>query len=123
MVVDNDTLVRNFVNTFTNRDVDLLAPFLDEDVVYRNYGDPEVHGRDQVLNVWREAFHKYETVRFETVNQAVNGSIVLAEQIHGLALPGKQMATTMNMAVYEVHDEKIHAWREYTNPQETHVLL
>ncbi|MFI6762576.1 nuclear transport factor 2 family protein [Micromonospora sp. NPDC050417] len=123
MAVDNDTLVRNFIEAFAEKKTELLEPFLDENVMFHNYGDKEVHGRDNVLEVWRGVFQSFETVRFETVNQAVNGSIVLAEQVHGLGLAGKQVATIMNMAVYDVRDGKILAWRDYTNPEYARTLL
>ena len=56
-------------------------------------------------------------VRFETLNQAVNGDLVIAGQAHGLALPGKPLALVRNLAVYEIREGKIAAWRDYTNPQ------
>jgi limonene-1,2-epoxide hydrolase len=62
-------------------------------------------------------------VRFETLNHAVNGDLVIAEQAHGLALPGKPLAPVMNLAVYEIHEGKVPAWRDYTNPQKAGQLL
>ncbi|MGY0021449.1 hypothetical protein ACVHNB_21125 [Streptomyces sp. YJ-C3] len=49
--------------------------------------------------------------------------VVIAEQIHGLALPGKKLAPVMNMAVYELRDGRIAAWRDYTNPAYASALL
>jgi limonene-1,2-epoxide hydrolase len=54
---------------------------------------------------------------------AVSGDLVIAEQIHGLGLPGKQLAAIKNLAVYELRDDKIAAWRDYTNPQKAGQLL
>ncbi|MCI2421705.1 nuclear transport factor 2 family protein [Saccharopolyspora sp. K220] len=115
MSIDNDTLVREFVAAFNTRDTDHLADYLHPDVVFRNYGEDEVHGRDALLRVWKQVFANFEQVEFETVHQAVNGDVVIAEQIHGLALPGRPLAPVMNMAVYEIRDGKIAAWRDYTN--------
>jgi limonene-1,2-epoxide hydrolase len=56
-------------------------------------------------------------VRFETLNQAVNGDLVIAGQAHGLALPGKPLAPVRNLAVYEIREGKIAAWRDYANRQ------
>ncbi|MEU6322760.1 nuclear transport factor 2 family protein [Streptomyces sp. NPDC047009] len=116
MTTDNNTLVREFVETFNAKDASKLAPFLHPDVVFRNYGEDEVHGRDRLVQLWEGIFGNFSQVKFETVHQAVNGDVVIAEQLHGLALPGGALAPIMNMAVYEIRDGLIAAWRDYTNP-------
>jgi limonene-1,2-epoxide hydrolase len=52
--------------------------------------------------VWECGFHNFTQVEFKTVHQAVNGDVVLAEQIHDLALPSGPLLPVMNMAVYEI---------------------
>ncbi|MGH1556546.1 nuclear transport factor 2 family protein [Streptomyces sp. L7] len=89
MTTDNDTLVREFVEAFNTKDAARLASYLHPDVVFRNYGEDEVHGREALLDVWKHVFDSFEQVGFKTVHQAVNGDIVIAEQVHGLALPGR----------------------------------
>ena len=64
----------------------VLEEFFHPNVVFRNYGDEEVRGREALLKVWSHVFGMFERVRFETVNQATNGNIVIAEQIHELRL-------------------------------------
>ncbi|WP_127502064.1 nuclear transport factor 2 family protein [Actinoplanes solisilvae] len=123
MTTDNDTLVREFTSAFNTKDAAKLGAFLHPDVVFQNYGDAEVHGRDAVVQVWTGVFKTFAQVEFSTVNQAVNGDVVLAEQVHGLALPGGKLAPIMNLAVYEIKDGKIAAWRDYGNPQYALQLL
>jgi limonene-1,2-epoxide hydrolase len=123
MATDNDTLVREFVEAFNSKDADRLAPYLHPDVVFHSYGDGEVRGRDAVLQVWKGVFSTFGEVQFETVHQAVNGDMVIAEQVHGLALPGGRLAPVMNAAVYQIRDHKIVAWRDYTNPAYAAKLL
>lgn len=113
---ENDTLIRGFVDAFNTRDANRLAPYLHPDVVFESYGESEVHGRDAVVQVWKGVFENFVQVKFETVHQAVNGDVVIAEQVHGLALPGGKLAPIRNMAVYEIRDGKIAAWRDYSNP-------
>jgi limonene-1,2-epoxide hydrolase len=120
---DPGALVRAFVDTFDTKDADLLADYLHPDVVFRNYGEAEVHGRDALLQVWAGVFATFAVVRFETIHQAVNGPIVLAEQIHHLGLPAGPVAPVMNLAVYETADGRITAWRDYTNPDLARRLL
>ncbi|WFE49766.1 nuclear transport factor 2 family protein [Micromonospora sp. WMMD1155] len=121
--MDNDNLVREFVEAFNTKDAEKVGTFLHPDVVFENYGETPVKGRDNVVQVWEGVFRTFAQVKFETVNQAVNDDVVLAEQVHGLALPGGKLAPIMNLAVYEIRDGKIAAWRDYGNPQYAMKLL
>jgi limonene-1,2-epoxide hydrolase len=82
-----------------------------------------VHGRESPLRLWARVFAQFEVVRFETVHQATDGQVVLAEQIHHLGLPGGPVAPVMNLAVYEISNGLIAAWRDYTNPEVARRLL
>jgi limonene-1,2-epoxide hydrolase len=123
VTTDNNVLVRDFVEAFSTMDASKLVPFLHPEVVFRNYGEDEVHGRDRLVQVWENVFSNFAQVKFETVHQAVNGDVVIAEQVHGLALPGGPLAPVMNMAIYEIRDGLIAAWRDYTNPGYARQLL
>ncbi|MEU5931812.1 nuclear transport factor 2 family protein [Micromonospora sp. NPDC047187] len=123
MAQSNDTLVREFVEAFNTRDADRLVPYLHPDVVFHAYGDQQVRGRDAVVEVWRGVFGMFAEVKFATVHQAVDGDVVIAEQVHGLGLPGRPVAPVMNMAIYEIRDGKIAAWRDYTNPEYAQKLV
>lgn len=119
----NDGLIRAFIDTFASRDAELLGPYFTDDITFENYGDGPVQGRRTLVDVWAGVFANFAEVRFETPSQAVNGDVVLAEQVHGLALPGGALAPIKNMAVYELRDGQIAAWRDYTNPNRARALL
>ena len=119
----NDRLVRAFIDTFASRDAELLGAFFTDDITFENYGDPPVLGRRAVVNVWAGVFTTFAEVRFETLSQAVNGDLVFPEQVHGLGLPGGALDPIKNMAVYEIRDGRIAAWRDYTNPNRARALL
>ncbi len=119
----NDALIREFVDAFEKKDPALLGRYFADDIVFENYGDPELRGRTNLVNMWANVFRTFAQVRFETLNQAVNGDLVIAEQIHGLGLPGKELAPIRNLAVYEIRGGEIAAWRDYTNPQQAGRLL
>lgn len=88
-----------------------------------NYGDAEVRGKTAVMGLWGRVFTMFETVRFETLNQAIDGNIVLAEQIHHLSLAGREPAPIRNMAVYEMRDGLIGVWRDYSDSKYAKQLL
>lgn len=121
--VRNDKLVREFIDAFENKDPDLLGNYLAQDVVFESYGDPELRGRAAVVQLWANVFRSFDRVKFETLNQAVAGDIVIAEQVHGLGLPGGPLAPIRNLAVFEIRDGEIVAWRDYTNPEKARQLL
>ena len=112
----NDTIVRSFLAEFETRDAARLAPYLTDDVTFESYGDAPIQGREALVSLWAGVFQNFAQVRFETLNQAVAGDVVIAEQVHGLALEGGVLAPIRNLAVYELRDSKIAAWRDYTNP-------
>lgn len=119
----NGALVREFVDAFEKRDAALLGSWFADDIVFESYGDPVVHGRAALVEMWAGVFRNFADVRFETLHQAVDGDVVIAEQVHGLALAGGSLAPIRNLAVYEIRDGKIAAWRDYTNPLEAKRLL
>jgi limonene-1,2-epoxide hydrolase len=119
----NDDVVRAFIDTFASRDAELLGPYFTDDVTFENYGDGPVRGCRAVVDVWAGVFTAFSEVRFETLSQAVSGDLVFAEQVHGLALPGGALAPIKNVAIYEMRDGQIAAWRDYTNPNQARALL
>lgn len=123
MAENNGEIVEEFLSLFAKRDTDQLAPYLHPDVVFEAYGDSPLKGRDAVLALWQGVFRAMGEVRFSTIHQATDGDIVIAEQIHGLGLPGRPLADIRNMAVYRLRDGRIVEWRDYTNPQYAQTLL
>ncbi|GGJ71954.1 nuclear transport factor 2 family protein [Streptomyces brasiliensis] len=123
MNTDPGKVVSEFVDAFNSKDIERLALFLHPDVEFEAYGDTTLHGRDAVLALWSGVFGKFKRLEFSTLYQAVNGDVVLEEQIHGLALPGRNIAPIKNVAVYRVRDGLITEWRDYTNPQYAQTLL
>lgn len=121
--IDNGAVIEEFISQFAHQDAAKLAPYFDEDIVFENYGDPELKGRDRLVSMWAGVLSNFERVEFTTLNQAVNGDVVIAEQIHGLGLPGRPLAPIKNMAVYRLRDGKIVEWRDYTNPVHARTLM
>lgn len=123
MNTDPGQLVAGFVAAFKTKDTGRLAPFLHPEVEFENYGDQPSHGREALLAMWNSVFDTFERVEFSTLHQAVNKDLVIAEQIHGLGLPGRALAPIRNVAIYRVRDGLITEWRDYTNPQHAQTLL
>lgn len=123
MDIDPGKVVSEFVAAFAAKDIDRLALFLHPDVEFEAYGLTRATGREQTLAVWATTFATFATVKFATVHQAVNGDVVLEEQVHGLGLPGRPVALIKNVAVYRVRDGLITEWRDYTDATHAQSLL
>ncbi|GAA4943277.1 limonene-1,2-epoxide hydrolase [Nonomuraea thailandensis] len=121
--IDNDKIIKEFLDLFALKDATRLAPYFHPDIVFENYGSPEIKGRDAVVNLWAGVFSAMERVEFSTLHQAVDGDIVIAEQLHGLALPGRPLAPIRNMAIYRLQDGRIVEWRDYTNSEHARTLM
>lgn len=121
--IDNGAVIKEFLARFALRDASSLAPYFDPDVVFENYGSPVVKGRDSLVNMWAGVLSAMERVDFTTLHQAVNGDVVIEEQIHGLALPGRPLAPIKNMAVYRLREGRIVEWRDYTNAEYARTLM
>jgi limonene-1,2-epoxide hydrolase len=123
MHTDPGSVVTDFVAAFASKDIERLALFLHPDIEFEAYGNAPLTGRDAVLGLWSGVFDLFARVEFATLHQAVNDDIVLAEQIHGLGLPGRDLAPIRNVAVYRVRDGLIAEWRDYTDSAYAQTLL
>jgi limonene-1,2-epoxide hydrolase len=122
-MANTEEFMREFVASFETKDVSRVGAFFHEDILFAKYGDPEVWGKANVVKFWEGFFSTFETVRFETIHQAINGPIVLAEQFHHLALKGCESAPVRNMARYKMRDGLIGVWRDVTDSRYADQLL
>jgi hypothetical protein len=58
-VLDPNALVHSFVGAFATEDTSQLSRHLRPEVVFRDYGDGEVHGRDALLQGGAGVFTKF----------------------------------------------------------------
>lgn len=123
MTTDHSKVIADFLALFAHKDASKLDPYIHPDIVFQNYGDSEIQGRGGVIALWDGVFRTMERVEFTTLHSAVNGDLVIEEQVHGLALPGGKLAPIRNMAVYRLRDGQIIEWRDYTNPEYARSLL
>ncbi len=75
-----------------------------------------VRGQDEIRKTVDDYLSHLSQVEFEIVNLAVAGNVVLTERADHLIMDGNPMETRL-MAVIEVTDGNITAWRDYFEPQ------
>jgi limonene-1,2-epoxide hydrolase len=111
--MSSEEVVREFCALVSKREVEVLRPLLDDEVVYHNIGMPATRGIEATLanlaGQWEMLSATYE---WEIRNVAVNGNTVLTERVDRVGPPGVTAAVPL-MGVFEVHNGKIKEWRDY----------
>jgi limonene-1,2-epoxide hydrolase len=111
-----EQLVRNEMAAWGRNDVDEVASHFADDAQF-DIGPawPKVSGRDAIYELLKQFFAGGTCIELEIRHLAVDGDVVLMErQDHWLV--GDQKMSWPVMGAYEVHDDKITAWREYYFP-------
>jgi limonene-1,2-epoxide hydrolase len=111
--VSAEEVVRRFCALVSKRDVEVLEPLLDVDVVYHNIGMPASRGIAATLADLARQWEMFSaTYEFEIRSFAVDGDTVLTERIDKVGPPGATASVPL-MGVFEVRNGKIKAWRDY----------
>jgi limonene-1,2-epoxide hydrolase len=110
-------VVRRFCAAWSdNVEVAELAAFFTEDAVYHNMPMAPVNGREAIANniasFIRPGAPGIESIRFNVINIAANGPVVMTERVDAFKLPKKSFELPV-MGTFEVRDGKISAWRDY----------
>ena len=114
---DNETLVRRFCDAFARRDVDELADYFTDDAVYHNIPMQPVTGKAAIRQAFESFVPGSPEIEFVMLNIASAGAVVFTERIDKLSIGGKRVELPV-AGVFEVHDGKIAAWRDYFDLQQ-----
>jgi len=109
-----ESIVRDFCEAFSRRDIDELLGFFAEGAVYHNIPIAAVEGRDAIREVLGQFVGPATTAaKFEVRNLSASGPVVLTERVDSFTLGGKDVALPV-MGTFEVDaGGKITAWRDY----------
>jgi limonene-1,2-epoxide hydrolase len=121
MAQDPGQLVRDFLagmGTSQAGDIAQYRAYLSDDVVWDS-GTQVYYGLEASIGCLYEAQERIgmECWSADIVHQAVNGDVVLNERVdHVLRTDGSVIADLPVMAIFEIRDDKIVAWRDHFNP-------
>jgi limonene-1,2-epoxide hydrolase len=110
--IENELVVRDFLDNFRSRDVAQLVPFLDADVVYQPSACSRIRGRTEVLRLCAAVLGNFEVFEFVPQRIATNGSTVLLDQALRVRFPGEDERILMSFACFELRDFQITSWRQ-----------
>ena len=109
---DAEKVVREFCAAFAAHDAEAVRPYFADDVVYHNIPmDPAV-GADAAVAFLGGFLAMCDKMVIEITNLAAEGNVVLTERVDTFVV-GEVVAPLPVMGVFEVHDGKITAWRDY----------
>ncbi len=116
----NDQLVTNFINDYAKRDVNVLANYLADDIIYQiAEGQPEVIGIEAYKKRNGAMLAGLEKVEWTTLRQFTIGQLVINDRIDEFyPYPGsKTPRMRFRVAGYFlIADNKIKVWRDFGYP-------
>lgn len=117
-----ETVVREFCELVSAKDLGKLRPLLTEDVVYHNIPMEPSEGIDATLEALSMFFGMFKSMEFRILNLATAGDVVLTERIDVLSTDSANADLSV-MGAFEVRDGRISAWRDYFDMAQVGKLL
>jgi limonene-1,2-epoxide hydrolase len=108
---ENEKLIREFCAAWAHPDFDHIATYFTEDAVWHNIPFDPIRGKKAIRKVL-DTMAEFGDSNFELSNVAVNGPVVFTERVDRFVVKGKAVAIPV-AGVFEVHEGKITAWRDY----------
>jgi len=116
----NDELISSFISDYAKRDVDLLANYLADDIIYQvSEGQPEIVGLEAYKKRNGAMLDGLEKVDWITLRQFAIGQLVINDRIDEFyPYPGSKIPR-MRFRVagyFLIQDGKIKVWRDFGYP-------
>lgn len=118
--IANETLVSNFCRDYSKLDVNLLAAYLADDIIYQiSETQGVVNGLEEYRQRQSDLDERFEIIEWRILRSHGIGPLVINERVdYFIALPGARQPN-MRFAVagyFLVEDGKIRVWRDFTIP-------
>ena len=114
----NEQLVTQFCLDWAKRDVNLLADYLADDVVYQMFeGRPDIIGREAFIKELGGFLANLKEVDWEIVRTFAIGDMVINDRIDHFI--GEDESRSMHFAIagfFLVRNGKIQIWKDYALP-------
>jgi limonene-1,2-epoxide hydrolase len=108
-----EEVVNQFCAAFSRGDLDGAMSLIAADCVYHNIPLAPVNGAAAIRETIAFFFSVLGTIRLETLHQVAHGSLVMNERLDHFSPPQGTAYSLPVAGVFEVHDGKITAWRDY----------
>ena len=108
----NERIVREFFAAWTKLDPDRIVDFFSEDAVYHNIPLQRIEGKPAIRETIAGWCGQMESIDFVFRHIVSEGDLVLMERCDVVPSPSGPHELPI-MAILELRDGKIAAWREY----------
>jgi limonene-1,2-epoxide hydrolase len=107
----NDQLIREFVAAWEQRDSDFIIGCFTDDAVYHSMPLSPIVGKEAIA-AWVRGFEDVPPGSLDVHHQIASGDVVMNERTDRIILNGQPVVLPI-MGVFEIHEGRIRAWREY----------
>lgn len=118
--MSNEALVNNFIRDYATRDVDILAGYMADDIVYQvSEGQPEVVGVEAYKKRNASMFDGLEKVDWQILRSFAIGQLVINDRIDDFFPKPGSRVPRMRFRVsgyFLIVDNKIKVWRDFGYP-------
>lgn len=109
---DNDQIVTDFCNAWTNGDVEAIIDAFTEDAFYHNVPMDPLVGKEAIAPFIRAFLGGEGSVIFETHHQVCTGDIVMNERTDHITRDGTTTSLPL-MGIFHLVDGKVAIWKDY----------
>jgi len=110
---DSEKLVRGFLGSWEDRDLDVICEAFADDAVYHNVPVAPITGIDGIRSIFRAFLDAFAEAKLDIVTLAAEPGLVLAERIDYFTMTdGRKVVLPVN-GVFEVRDGKIVRFSDY----------
>ena len=109
---NNEKIIRAFVSSWSELDVDKLVSYFSEDGTYYNMPTQPIKGHENLKNFIAGFIRNWSSTNWEIINLIAKDDVVMVERIDITIVNGKEI-TLPCLGVFEMKDGKIIEWRDY----------
>ena len=110
--MENETIIRRFIEAWSRLDPEELAGYFAEDGVYHNMPTGPVAGRDNVKQMIAGFTATWTETQWDVLHLLSAGNVVVAERLDRTKA-GEKAVDLPCTGVFEMSDGKIKVWRDY----------
>jgi limonene-1,2-epoxide hydrolase len=110
--VDNEKIIREFIEAWSRLDPEELSSYFTEDGVYHNMPAGPVAGRGNVKRMIAGFIGSWTETRWEILNLVCSGDVVFVERLDRTKAGDKAVDLPCT-GVFEMENGKIRIWRDY----------
>ena len=110
--MDNEKIIREFIEAWSRLDPVELSSYFSEDGVYHNMPSGPVHGRENVQKMIAAFIGPWTETRWDILNIVAAGELVIAERLDRTKAGDKAVDLPCT-GVFEMENGKIKVWRDY----------